>query len=327
LDTLALDFHSSTGKDALDLAAVESLRENRIDPKFLYVTPHQAGLWRQVFLRHSPIHDNPEFTRIYQDAFAQIFKGTGQKNIALVGLGCGTGKKELELHAGLKARGTRTVFMAVDVSRELVEESVQKLVAAGASHRRSLVCDLAETQFLAAWLDEVAGDLPRLITFFGLVPNLAPSIVTKLFRSVLRPGDVLLTSVHLAPVDRNAGLSAAMRAVLPQYDNRETLAWLTAALEAWELAELLETPEMEIGEIEGVPAFIGSARWKTSMELERWGSRFFPISGEPLRIFHSLRYTVPLFEALVRREGFRFERLALTACGEEGIWSIRSTQP
>jgi hypothetical protein len=33
--------------------AIASLETNRIDPKFLYVSPRQSEFWRQVFLRHS----------------------------------------------------------------------------------------------------------------------------------------------------------------------------------------------------------------------------------------------------------------------------------
>ena len=222
----------------------------------------------------------------------------------------------------LKARGRDVLFSAIDVSHDLVVESAQKLVAAGAGHQRSLVCDLAESDFLAEWLDR-AGDLPRLITFFGLVPNLAPSVVTRLFRAILRPGDILLASAHLAPVSEGIGLPQAMQAVLPQYDNPETLVWLTAALEHGGLQGLVDAPEMKIGEIEGVPAFVAQARWKSSEPFEKGGHRFSPSREEPLRLFHSLRYTPSLFENLLRSEGFNVELLTGTSCREEAIWAAR----
>jgi hypothetical protein len=322
LQTLTIDFHPSVREEALEREAVESLQANRIDPKLLYVTPRQAELWRQVFLRHSPIHANPEFARIYRDAFARVVDRLQPGKVLLVGLGCGTGLKELALYSRLKACGREALFSAIDVSRDLVVESAQKLVAAGAGHQRSLVCDLAESDFISDWLNRSAGELPRLITFFGLVPNLAPSVVTRLFRAILRPGDVLLASAHLAPVGDNAQLPAAMRSVLPQYDNPETLAWLTAALEHMGLKDRVDAPEMKIGEVEGIPAFVALARWKSSEPFERWGHRFSPKREEPLRLFHSLRYTPSLFEGLLRRDGFDVELLAMTSCREEAIWSI-----
>ena len=319
-----IDFHPSVREGALEREAIESLHANRIDPKLLYVTPRQAELWRQVFLRHSPIHGNPEFARIYREAFARVVDRLPSGKVLLTGLGCGTGLKELELYSLLKAGGREALFSAIDVSHDLVAESAQKLVAAGAGHQRSLVCDLAESTFLANWLDRVGGDIPRLITFFGLAPNLAPSVVTRLFRAILRPKrDVLLVSAHLAPLGEGVDLSAAMRSVLPQYNNPETLAWLAAVLEHMNLKDLVDAPEMKIGKIEGVPAFVAEARWKSSEPFEKWGHRFLPKKEEPLRLFHSLRYTPSLFENLLRCEGFDVELLAVTSCREEAIWAVR----
>jgi len=320
---LTIDSHPSVGEGARQREAIESLRANRIYPKFLYVTSRQAELWRRVNLQHSPVHGNPEFARIYRETFARMRDHLQPGTTHLVGLGCGTGQKEFELYSCLKARGREALFSAIDVSRDLVEETARKLVAAGAGHQGSLVCDLAEGAFLADWLDRVGENHPRLITFFGLIPNLAPSVVIQLFRSILRTGDILLVSAHLAPVGAGVGLAEAMRRVLPQYDNPETLAWLGAALEEMELKDRLEAPEMKIGEIEGVPAFVATARWKSSEPFEKWGHRFLPKPAEPLQIFHSLRYTPTVFENMLQQAGFRIELLALTTCREEAIWALR----
>ena len=310
----------------MERAAVDSLRANRIEPKFLYVTPHQADLWRRVFLRHSPIHGNLEFIRIYREAFAAVLDQSPDAKVLLVGLGCGTGAKELDLYGSLQGRGRDAVFAAIDVSRELVEESAVRLIAAGAGHRRSLVCDLDQTDFLKEWLGAQESELPRLITFFGLVPNFAPSVIARIFRAMLRPGDLLLVSAHLAPVmhETTEEIAVGMREVLPQYHNPETLAWLTAALENWGLAKRVYPPEIVIGEVEGVPAFLGTARWKTAETFEQWGHRFAPAVDAPLRLFYSLRYTPQLFERKLQEEGLRGERLAITSCRQEAIWCIRS---
>jgi uncharacterized SAM-dependent methyltransferase len=323
LNTPVIDIHSSVGEEALARDAVESLRANRIDPKFLYVTPRQTELWREVFLHHSPVHGNLEFARIYRDAFERIAKWSRRKEVVIVGLGCGTGLKEAQLCAALKTEGAEPLFAAVDVSQDLVAESAAAVIAAGASHRRSLVCDLAESTFLSDWLDRTFGELPRIITFFGLVPNLAPSLVIRLFRAVLRHGDVMLVSAHLAPVSESVPLAEAMQRVVPQYDNAETLAWLTAGLEQWKLSERVESPRMTIGEVEGIPAFVATAKWRTAETFEQWGQQFAPNLSEPLRVFHSVRYTSQLFEEMLRNAGFSFEVLDLTACREEGIWAVR----
>ena len=327
LQTLAIDIHPSVRDLALGREAVESLEANRIDPKFLYVTPPQTELWRQVFLRHSPIHTNPEFARIYRDAFGQAAARLQSRKVHIVGLGCGTGLKELDLFLQLKAHGDEALFSAIDVSEDLVRESTQKLVAAGAGHDRCLVCDLAEYDFISGWLDRTSGGLPRVLTFFGLVPNLSPSTVLKIFRAVIRPGDILLASAHLAPVGDGIELPAAMKAVLPQYDNAETLAWLTAALDQWELRDLVDPPEIKIGQVEDIPALVATAGWKSERPFERWGHRFSPANEKPLHLFHSLRYTPSLFEAMLRNAGLEMERLAITFCREEAIWAIRASSP
>jgi L-histidine N-alpha-methyltransferase len=304
---------------------IESLRTNRLDPKLLYVTSRQAELWRQVFLHHSPIHANPEFARIYQDAFARIAgQLKGQKRM-LVGLGCGTGHKELQFHSDLKAGGCEVLFSAIDGSRDLVLESAKKLIEAGADHRRSLVCDLARTAFLEKWLDGMESRLPRVITFFGLVPNFSPLAVTRLLHSVLRPGDIMLASAHLAPAraEKPGEIRSAMNSILPQYDNRETLEWLAEALKTWDLESLVEPPQMSIGEWEGIPAFLAFAAWRKAVPFEKWGRSFSPKMEEPLRLFFSLRHTPGMFEDVLRRAGFSAGLLSITSCRQEAIWCIR----
>lgn len=312
-----IDFHSSAREKNLAAELEASLQSNRLDPKFLYVTPHQAGLWRQVALRRSPVQSNPEFRRIYDDCFARVAADLhGVPKIRLIGLGCGTGEKEAQLCRALRARdGAEILFSAVDVSADLVREAAQRLADSGATPGRHLVCDLNRPDAVRDWPHAPDASLPRVVTFFGLVPNFLPSQLGDILRSALRPGDFLLASVHLAPVGgpENLDLPSAMRAVLPQYDNAETLAWLNAGREQWRLTHLIDVPEIAIGEIEAVPAFLGQARWKT----------YAPKKTDPLRLFFSLRYTPELFQALLLRESFLGEQLAITACREEAIWRIR----
>ena len=285
-----------------------SLRANRLDPKLLYTTPRQAELWREVARRHSPVQGNPDFRRIYEEAFSRMAEEFPQR-LELVGLGCGTGEKEARLYGKLAEGGEREIFFtAIDTSPDLVEEAAGRLAALGAQLRAQVVGDLTEP---ATWRDALnQADGRRLVTFFGLVPNFSPSQLGSIWRAALRPGDLLLASVHLVPARNPAEMKTALRAVLPQYDNPETLAWLAEALRVWKLDEFFEPPEMVMGEVEGVAAFLGRARWKNR-------------PGEPFQLFRSLRYTPESFQALLRREGFGGSCLALTQCREEGIWALR----
>ncbi len=318
-----IEIHPSIANIVLEDVLAASLRANRLDPKLLYVTPRQAALWREVSLKHSPIHTNPEFSRIYRDAYDRIVERVRGQKVHLVGLGPGTGRKEAELAARLRSHGCEVEFTAIDASRDLVEESAKRVVTTGAGDGRHLVCDLAELDFIKDWLDAKDRESPRLFTFFGLVPNLEPQFVTQLFSKLLRSDDALLVSVHLAPVDEGLDLEAAMKRVLPQYDNPETLAWLRTTMDYWKLGDFMEEPKIVAGERKDLPCIGGIAPWKSHEAY----LKFAPDAGEfadvSFSLFFSLRYTPALFEELLRQAGVRGERLAMTTCREEAIWEIR----
>jgi hypothetical protein len=319
---LEIDVHPSIANASLERVVEASLRANVLNPKLLYVTPRQTELWRQVFLKHSPIHGNPEFARIYRDAFTRIASERPPGKVWLVGLGCGTGLKERELCSQLESNRHDVSFSAIDVSRDLVVESAHKLSEAGARSERHLVCDLTEIEFLNEWLARIDPKTPRIFTFFGLVPNLTPMFVVRLFREILRPGDVILVSVHLAPVADDVDITAAMKAVLPQYDNPETIAWLNAALDEWKLTELMSEPRIRWGIVKTIPFFYGGAYWKSPALYDQWCS--LPRWADPsFHLFRSLRYTPALFAELLTKVGAHAELLAMTACREEAIWAIR----
>jgi SAM-dependent methyltransferase len=317
-----IDVAAESPRANLERLMADGLQHNCLDPGLLYATPRQAELWRRVHAQHSPFHANPEFIRIYRKAFSAT-AAIAPADPLLVGLGAGTGQKECDLFLALRAHGKRATFCAVDISRDLVEEAARRLISAGADHRRSLVCDLAEGPSVRAWLDAL-DPRPRLITFFGVVPNLRPAQIAPLFHSLLRPGDRLLVSAHLAPVEAATDLTAAMQRVLPQYDNAATLAWLAGALEAWNLGAHFDSPRMTAGSTDGVPAFVGVAEWKLGTSFSFAGQFFHaPANGAPLQLFQSLRYTPQLFEDELRRAGLLTELLAITACREEAIWAVR----
>jgi hypothetical protein len=280
-------------------------RENRVDPRLLYVTPRQAELWREVARAHSPVQANPDFARCYREAFAAEAAGDLPQAIHLVALGGGTGGKEAALGRVLSAAGRNVVFSAIDISADLAREAMAAVAEAGAQPGEIIVADL---EHFARWSD-LAPNLPRLYTCFGVAPNLRPAALIALLRAALRPGDRLLASVHLAPVRPGVDCAAALREILPQYDNTETRAWLRQALVELDLDQETASPQIAPGELEGVPAILARAAWKAG-------------TTPPLDLFFSLRYTPELWERLLADHGFRSNRLALTACRQEGIWEI-----
>jgi SAM-dependent methyltransferase len=319
-----ITIHPSMASINLEQVLGFSLRNNRLDPKLLYVTPRQAELWREVSLKHSPIHSNPEFTRIYRQSFARIAKENCPEKIHVVGLGPGTGQKESELTSRLQEGGKEVRFSAIDVSSDLVEESSRRVGETGASTDKHLVCDLVELAFIKDWLDTVDREAPRIFTFFGVVPNLDPMLVVKLLHELLRPGDVLLASVHLAPIGDGLDESAAMARIEPQYNNPETLAWLREAMTQWKLNDLMHEPQIRVSKLRDIPRIGAVAPWNTFETYVRFGINPRILADLAFVLFSSLRYTPALFEELLRRAGVKGEILAMTACREEAIWAVRS---
>jgi hypothetical protein len=319
-----IEIHPSIANIVLEDVLAESLRANRLDPKLLYVTARQAELWREVSRKHSPVHANPEFARIYREAFGRMAEELHAGKIHLVGLGPGTGFKEAELAARLQQGGCDVRFSAIDVSRDLVEESAKRVGATGAAADWHLVCDLAELEFIKKWLDADGREAPRLYTFFGVVPNLEPGFVAKMLPGLLRPGDVLLASVHLAPVGEGVSLEGAMNKILPQYKNAETLAWLREAMLQWKLDELMEEPRIGVSTRGEVPCLLGSASWKSPQTFYRFTGDRDSLADPLFELFFSLRYTPGLFTELLKSAGVQGEMLAMTACREEAIWAVRN---
>ena len=173
------------------------------------------------------------------------------------------------------------------------------------------------------WLDGTGVDAPRIFTFFGLVPNFDPMQVADIFRAVLRPGDTLVVSAHLAPVDQHVDTDAALRKVLPQYDNAETRAWLNAALDELGLDEFLEEPAIVAKHVKNFPLIVALSPWKSGFSSNQWGSRKARFADTPFVLFVSRRFTPALFEEFLQSEGFAAERMAITSCREEAIWAVR----
>ena len=81
-------------------------------------------------------------------------------------------------------------------------------------------------------------------------------------------GDVLLVSAHLAPVRQEGEEELAGRdgaSVFPQYDNPGNAGLADRRAGKLELARIeVDPPEMTIGQMEGIPAFLSraQARWR-----------------------------------------------------------------
>jgi len=129
-----LDFHPSIPEQVLRRRMWNRCGDNRLEPAFLYATPHQAALWREVFspaFAHSYHPDSRAFTR---KRIVDWWKRLGAGKIEIVGLGSGTGQKELALHTALKSDEREISFPLSTSARSFVLRRWIKLVHAGAEH-------------------------------------------------------------------------------------------------------------------------------------------------------------------------------------------------
>jgi uncharacterized SAM-dependent methyltransferase len=184
-----------------------------------------------------------------------------------------------------------------------------------------LLCDLATADDLSAVLDRLEeGRTPRIITFFGMIPNFEPDNITPRLAALVRPGDVLLVSANLAP---GPDYAAGVRRILPGYDNAETRDWLLTFL--FDLG--IEPPDgelrIDIEEEQALQRIVADFHFLRDRALMIYGERLEFRAGEPLRLFFSYRYTPEKCERLLNAQGLKLEGRWLAKSGEEGVFACR----
>ena len=261
----------------------------------LYSTPALGRLWKKVHLACSPFLRRPAVRRLYQKP-AAILRQKLTGPYSLIALGCADGIKESHL---LKKLPLPAFLLAADTNLTLARRATRRLPA---RHKRSFKIDLLKP--LPAF------HLPpfsiKLLTLFGVLPNLDPLPLLQRIAQRMKPGDLLLFSANLAP-----GKSAfpGARKVLFQSDNVPTRKWLEKAVQEYR-------PRLSKGRLSfGV---FPDPKQRTLARIEaRWIS-----PKTTVVVFASRRPTVPQVEAWLRL--VRLKRLArlLDPCGEEGVWLV-----
>ncbi len=311
--------------ETLSLRRFRNLKSRQIDPSFHYQSAAQSTAWRRVFLRHSPVNRLPEFQELYR-SLDSILPESLPRAVHLIGLGCGTGLKEAWLARALKKRGVKIHFTAVDVSPELVRESMRRLRPLTSIEPHGWVTDLRALPAHKRKLTREDGGIPRIFTLFGVIPNGEPREMGKLLAALLRKKDTLLVSAHLAPV-KNETESEYKRGcdlIFPQYNNLETRQWLSVLLKEWKIAPFVTPVRMGIESVPGCRAVTGRVNFRKAwISPEGIGFR----RGESFRLFHSLRYTSGRFERWLKKSGLNASARQIIPCGEEGVWCVAKTLP
>jgi L-histidine Nalpha-methyltransferase len=337
---IQLAIHPSQFPDRVQADLCASLRTREVRHKFHYESHKQAQKWLQVHEIHSPARHDPQCLALYETAFdwlANRFGATSYTPAApkpngqggsptsptlvhVVGLGCGGGQKDAALLQRLKAANCNTHYTAVDVSVPLVI-TARLRAAPFANSTAGLVCDLETADDLPdSWRDELHESHKvqhRIFTFFGMIPNSEPDVILPRLQTLLDAGDTVLLSANLAP---GPDYLHGVKSVFPQYDNRETAAWLLTFL--YDLGVERDDGRLlfRIEESSGLfriraDFHFAKARW---LSIGQETIQFAP--GDQVRLFYSYRYTPELLNAALSKHDLTILQQWLTSSGEEGIF-------
>jgi len=256
-------------------------------------------LWRKVHLACSPFLRRPAVRRLYQKPAPQLLKLL-RGPYSLIALGCADGTKEALL---LKKLPKPAYLLAADTNLSLARRAALRLPA---RHKKSCKIDLLKPlpAFHLPPSTIHATRHPRLVTLFGVLPNLDPLPLLRRVAKTMRSGDLLLFSANLAPA--RSGFAGA-REVLSQYDNPLTRRWLESAAQTYR-------PKLFKGRLHfGVHP---DPRQKSLARIEaRWIA-----PKKTVTVFSSRRPTTAQVETWIRSARLKKLSRFLDPRGEEAVW-------
>lgn len=298
----------------------QSLRDRVIPPKFHYVSYKQAQKWLAVHEAHSPARTDPACLAIYEASFAAVAKALSTGAARVVGLGCGGGQKEAQLLRALAGQGRELSYTPCDVSLPLVLTASEAATAVVPGLECGpLVCDLTHADDLMDVLNSLGStSVPRIFTFFGMIPNLEPEVIMPRLAALIRPGDFLLFSANLAP---GADYAAGVRRILPGYANPETAEWLLTFLYELGVEQGVGALHFSVEDsAAGLKRIVADYCFGKEQRLRVGGDGFEFKPGGRIRLFFSYRYTPDRVAALLAQFGLAVVNHWITPSGEEGVF-------
>jgi uncharacterized SAM-dependent methyltransferase len=314
--------HPSQFPEKVRADLVESLRARAVNHKFHYDSVKQTQKWLALHGAHSPSRNDADGASVYDSGFEAAAMRVDSKQVHLVGLGCGGGRKDTRLLRLLRGQGREIFYTPCDVSTAMVLTARESSLAVVAGeHCFPVVCDLM-----------AAGDLPgifhrrdteraaRLTTFFGMIPNFEPEMILPKLASLIGGEDLLLFSANLAP---GGDYAAGVERIMPQYDNALTRDWLLAFL--FDLGVEFRDGELRFGieDVNGLKRVAARFHFAQSREIMIGDERFEFQAGESIRLFFSYRYTPELARERLGRHGLAVMDEWVTRSGEEGVFLCR----
>lgn len=317
--------HSSVFPERLWGAVVTSLRTRRIDPRLHYEGARQMLRWQAVQEQFSPAARDQVFREVYQPCFEHLAHELAGRRVEVIGLGCGSGWKEARLLQALESAPTPLAYWPVDASLALLIEAHRAALAATpACAVHPIAADLTELDDLGGLIGPRSPEAEgRIITCFGVLPSLEPAVIGPRLAQWVSPGDWLVASANLAPGN---DYLAGTRAVLPQYDNPPTRAWLLGTLT--ELGFEPQDGSLSYSVESAAEAF---GLWRIVADFALHRSRVIELdnecfefgAGARLRTFFSYRFTPERVRSLLNLRGLETTASWLSASGEEGVFLAR----
>jgi len=323
---------SSQFPDAVRAALLDSLRNRKVNHKFLYDSYKQTQKWLELHDAFSPARTDTRTEAAYEQAFDEVSRDCHASQVRVIGLGCGGGQKDRQLLLQLAAANRRLSYTALDVSPAMVLVARKTVMAILPETQISMaVCDLASAQNLLQTLQAagVSAEAPefRLFTFFGMMPNFEPLEILPRLATLVGGADGLLLSANLAP---GPNYSLGVQKILPQYDNSLTREWLWLFLSdlGFEAGDGMFEFGIEPDDSQlGLLRVVGWFRLRENRVI-RIGSESFAFNrGDAIRLFFSYRHTPEILEALLKPFGLRIAKGWISPSGEEGVFSIARSAP
>ena len=345
--TANVTIHASQFPDAVQRDLLKSLRTREVNHKFHYDSVKQVHKWLTLHQTLSPSRNDAAVVAIYDKAFERAVSRLAAPRAHIIGLGCGGGQKDrrlLELFIGravsalLPREGgqmpERVLQLLSDAGKGIFYTPCDASVAMTLVARQTaslpeanclpFVCDLATADDLPAALGQLGpSDAPRLVTFFGMIPNFEPEAILPKLASLIGANDLLLFSANLAP---GPDYAAGVQRVLPQYDNKLTRDWLMTflldlGLERDDGVLSFDVEEDNAGL--GLKRIVAHFSFLKPRAIAVEGKRFEFKAGERLRLFFSYRHTPTRVRELLSAHSLQVSEEWIAKSEEEGVFLVQ----
>ncbi|HTV75629.1 MAG TPA: L-histidine N(alpha)-methyltransferase, partial [Candidatus Baltobacteraceae bacterium] len=162
---------------------------------------------------------------------------------------------------------------------------------------------------------------PRIVTFFGMIPNFEPQEILPKLAMLVRPKDLLLFSANLAP---GKNYAAGMKRILPQYDNAPARDWLMTFL--LDLGVEKSDGRLEFAIQNGglnLKRVVADFHFKRARQVEIEDETFNFKPGEKIRLFFSYRHTPERARKILAVHDLEVREQWIAKSGEEGVFLCR----